>query len=209
MRGGNTSLSVVSIPNFFYTRNLIPVETFKNSPKNNYFKEKTLYKQFKDVNVSRNPRNDQNKFENYNKTKYVPLNKISKLIYDFKDNPEVNHSKDDNKLNLKILQEKAINKKNEDIVYNNDELKKQFTTKIIELLGSINKGDPKVKIVNPIVKNETYENLVKPNVAITSKLDYNDIKSIVKIDFHHDKNANSVKIFERSIDNKFNIKLKP
>ena len=81
MKGGNTSLSVVTIPNYFYTRNLIPVEAFKNSPKSNYFQENTLYKKFKDINVSQNPRNDNKKFEQYNKTKYmIPIFFIFKLI---------------------------------------------------------------------------------------------------------------------------------
>jgi len=68
---GNTSLSIIPVPNFYMNRTLYDMETFKIKKKK-YFKEKDLFQKTKDLNLSNNPRLNGNKFEEFNKTKYVP-----------------------------------------------------------------------------------------------------------------------------------------
>ena len=203
MKAGNTSLSVVTIPNLFYTRNLINVQAFKEMPKNQYFGEKLLCKKLKDLNFSGNPRNDLKKFEQYNKTRYKPMNNISPITYDFKknDDPEINKQRASIDANLKRLQEKAVIQ-NPDI-YTNDELKRDFANKIVDLLGNINNGDPKVNIVNPIVKDNLNNVIVKKApLQLTSSYDFNKIKSTATINFHSSHYENTFKLFETTLKSK-------
>ncbi len=69
---GNTSLSQIPVPNFYMNRTLYEMETFKVKKKKSYFKERDLFRQVKDLNLSNNPRLNLNKFEDFNKTKYIP-----------------------------------------------------------------------------------------------------------------------------------------
>jgi hypothetical protein len=72
MKMGNTSLSIIPVPNFYMNRTLYQMETFRIKKKKNYFKECELFKKTKDLNLSNNPRLNLNKFEDFNKTKYIP-----------------------------------------------------------------------------------------------------------------------------------------
>ena len=66
MKMGNTSLSIIPVPNFYMNRTLYEMETFKIRKKKNYFVEEDLFKKTKDLNLSNNPRLNLNKFENFN-----------------------------------------------------------------------------------------------------------------------------------------------
>ena len=76
MKLGNTSQTQVPVPNFYLTKNVIEMDVFKtkNEMKKS-FREKDLFRQTKDINLSNNFRNKQKMFEEYNKTKYIPIHK--------------------------------------------------------------------------------------------------------------------------------------
>jgi hypothetical protein len=77
MKLGNTSQSIVPVPNFYYTRDLKPMDTFNISLYNKrYFKEKDLLRQTQDININNNPRNRNRKYNTYNKVKFVPLHRV-------------------------------------------------------------------------------------------------------------------------------------
>ena len=201
MKAGNTSSSLVSIPNLFYTRNLIEVQAFKDFNDGQYFCTKSLCKKFKDINVSGNPRNDSKKFELYNKTKFKPNNFISPITYDFKSiDAEISNQLKSQNLNLKKFHERINENKLE--TYSNDEMKREFANKIVGLLGTINNGDPKVNIVTPIVKYETSSTFRQAPVALTSSYDFNQIKSTATINFNGYQNDSSLKIFETTVNSK-------
>jgi len=73
---GNTSQSIVSVPNIFLIREIKSVETFNTERRNRYFKEKQLFSQAQQLNINNNPVKNHRKFEEYNKVKYQPINKI-------------------------------------------------------------------------------------------------------------------------------------
>jgi len=79
MKLGNTSQSVVPVPNFFYTRSLVDRETFHISTKKRYFREKDLFSKTRDMNFCNNPRNLHRKYEEFNKTKYIPVHNQTKV----------------------------------------------------------------------------------------------------------------------------------
>jgi len=72
MKMGNTSMSIIPVPDFFLNKTLYDMETFKVIKKKSYFKEKDLFYKTKDLNLANNPRINLNKFESFNKTKYFP-----------------------------------------------------------------------------------------------------------------------------------------
>lgn len=73
---GNTSQSIVSVPNIFLIRDIKPVETFKIRKKDKYFREKNLLAQAQQLNINNNPVKNNRKLEEYNKTKYIPINQL-------------------------------------------------------------------------------------------------------------------------------------
>jgi hypothetical protein len=77
MKLGNTSQSIVPVPNFFLTRTLKEMDTFNISLyKKNYFRETDLFKKTADINISNNPRNRNRKYEQYNRTKFIPVHRM-------------------------------------------------------------------------------------------------------------------------------------
>ena len=72
MKIGNTSQTNVPVPNFFLNKNLRQLETFQISEGKKYFREKDLFRNTKDINFCNNPRNENRKHENFNKTKFSP-----------------------------------------------------------------------------------------------------------------------------------------
>jgi len=204
MKSGNSSMSPATIPNFYFTRNLIEVQAFKDLPKKLYFGEKRLFSKFKDLNLSHNPRNDLKKFEIYNKNKFKPANSLSSVSYDFKD-PGLIRNTLSQEINLKKIHEKKPTPKAED-AYSNDNLKREFANKIVGLLGNINNGDNKVKIINPIVKNQQNDTFIqKPPIKFTSSsVDFNEIRSTITINFNHrNNNEHYGKIYENTVKDKF------
>ena len=76
MKFGNTSQTQIPVPNFYLTKNVIEMEVFKtNNDMKSTFREKDLFRQTKDINLSNNFRNKQKLFEEYNKEKYIPIHK--------------------------------------------------------------------------------------------------------------------------------------
>jgi len=186
---------LVAVPNLYYTRNLNEIQTFKKHPQKNYFQENVLFKKFRDINVSQNLRYDNKKFEDYNKKKYIPVNPFATLSYDYKDNKETIQTKNKH---LRKLHEKVHMTKIEP--YSNESLKKEFATKIVKLLGNINDGDPKVTIVNPILKEDKSNEFLTP---IPTNIDYDTIKSTATINFYSNPLLSSANSFERTIEDKF------
>jgi len=204
MKSGNSSMSPATIPNFYFTRNLIEVQAFKDLPKKLYFGEKRLFSKFKDLNLSHNPRNDLKKFEIYNKNKFKPANSLSSISYDFKD-PSLIRNTLSHEINLKKMHEKKPTPKAED-PYSNDNMKREFANKIVGLIGNINNGDNKVKIINPIVKNQQNDTFIqKPPIKfISSSVDFNEIRSTITINFNHQNNNEPYgKIYENTVKDKF------
>jgi hypothetical protein len=75
MKLGNTSQTVIPVPNFFYNQTSREIDTFNVSHRRRYFKEKDLFRMTKDMNFSNNPRKNLKKFEQLNKEKYIPIHK--------------------------------------------------------------------------------------------------------------------------------------
>jgi hypothetical protein len=75
MKLGNTSQSIVPVPNFFLNSTFSDVDTFKVSTRRRYFREKDLFRHTKDLNYSNNRRHNQKKFDDFNKEKYIPIHK--------------------------------------------------------------------------------------------------------------------------------------
>jgi hypothetical protein len=75
MKLGNTSQSIVPVPNFFLNTTHREVDTFKVPTRRRYFREKDLFRHTKDLNFSNNRRQNNKKLEEYNKEKYVPVHK--------------------------------------------------------------------------------------------------------------------------------------
>jgi len=71
---GNSSQSIIPVPNFFYTRKLKSLDTFTNNNINTkkHFTEKDLFNKIKELNFSRNYRNNDKVFEEYNTRRLVP-----------------------------------------------------------------------------------------------------------------------------------------
>jgi hypothetical protein len=71
---GNTSQSIIPVPNFFLTRKLKSIDTFtnNNTRSRKYFSETELFKKTRDLNFSHNKRNNDKAFEEYNMKRIVP-----------------------------------------------------------------------------------------------------------------------------------------
>ena len=76
MKFGNTSQSIVPVPNFFLTRNLKTVDTFTVRKGRKYYKEKDLFKEAKEFNINNSSKShNYRKYDEYNRTKYIPIHK--------------------------------------------------------------------------------------------------------------------------------------
>lgn len=75
MKLGNTSQSIVPVPNFFLNSTFSDVDTFKVPSRRRYFREKDLFRHTRDLNFSNNRRHNQKKYEDFNKEKYIPIHK--------------------------------------------------------------------------------------------------------------------------------------
>lgn len=75
MKLGNTSQSIVPVPNFFLNSTFSDVDTFKVPARRRYFREKDLFRHTRDLNFSNNRRHNQKKYEDFNKEKYIPIHK--------------------------------------------------------------------------------------------------------------------------------------
>ena len=72
MKLGNTSQSLVPVPDFFLNQTLKQMETFEVSERKRYYREKDLFRMTNDINLCNNPRNFHRKHEIFNKQKYIP-----------------------------------------------------------------------------------------------------------------------------------------
>jgi hypothetical protein len=75
MKLGNTSQSIVPVPNFFLNSTFSDVDTFKVPSRRRYFREKDLFRHTRDLNFSNNRRHNQKKYEDFNKEKFIPIHK--------------------------------------------------------------------------------------------------------------------------------------
>lgn len=137
MKLGNTSQSMVPVPDFFLTRSLKEMETFHVTNKKKYFREKDLFRLTKDLNLCNNPRNNHRKFEEYNKQKYVPVHKLN-LWGQRSSSVLSNHS-----LTAKVQPDsydnfKAYMYKTNVSNYTNPDLKEEIKNNIGSLLDRIN-----------------------------------------------------------------------
>jgi hypothetical protein len=82
MKLGNTSQSIVPVPNFYLTRSLKEMDTFNTTygGGKKYFRETDLFRKTRDINISNNPRNRNRKHENYNKTKFIPVHRMGETM---------------------------------------------------------------------------------------------------------------------------------
>ena len=81
MKLGNTSQSIIPVPDFFLTRTLREMDTFSiSNQKKKYFKENELFRMTRDINLSNNPRNRHRKYEKYNREKFIPYHKVKEVI---------------------------------------------------------------------------------------------------------------------------------
>lgn len=72
MKLGNTSQTIVPVPNFFLNNNINQMETFQVSKSKKYFREKDLFQNKNEINFSNYTKNQNRKHENFNRTKYLP-----------------------------------------------------------------------------------------------------------------------------------------
>jgi len=84
---GNSSQSIVSVPNFFLLRKFKNIDTFSNNnpSSKNYFSEKELFGKVREMNFSHNQRNNHKEFDEYNRKRSYPrgrrlLTKISSSL---------------------------------------------------------------------------------------------------------------------------------
>jgi hypothetical protein len=135
MKLGNTSQSIVPVPNIYLTRDLKNLETFNPCGKKKYFREKDLFRLTKDINLSNNPRNSFRKFDEFNRTKYVAVHKIDTLRKKFNipepTKPEVQTSEEFAKFTDYMYKTNVSN-------YINQGLKEEIKSNIGNLLDRIN-----------------------------------------------------------------------
>lgn len=95
MKLGNTSQTQVPVPNFYMTKSVIEMDVFKTkTDMKRTFREKDLFRQTKDINLSNNFRNKQKMFEEYNKTKYIAIHKrdnYNKLLPEIQKKPNTSN----------------------------------------------------------------------------------------------------------------------
>lgn len=193
MKIGNTSQSIVAIPNMYYTNDLLEVDAFKKVRKSEHFTEARLFKK-KDINLSNNYRNEAKKFEKYNKQRYKPIYSIPKL--QFEHNEFISGSPSDPKV---IAKKRGIDfeKKDENtfIPYSNEDLKKSFVEKLIGLLTDLGNGEPNFQIVTPFMNNpEKQRKFIRKNTMKTnpeSLADFDNIKSKLYLLFDQSKGSYS------------------
>lgn len=141
MKIGNTSQTNVPVPNFYLTKNIKEMETFKVSEGKKYFREKDLFRNTKDLNFCNNPRNNTRKHECFNKAKYSP--DVNELKDFMKTNTNLNttgrktfYSKDTNrKDNFSNYRNFLENTNIEQVI--NPNLKEEIKTNINVLLDKI------------------------------------------------------------------------
>jgi len=166
---GNTSLTTIQVPNFFLNRHHYNMETFNVKTKKRYFKESELFRKTKDLNLSNNPRNLLNKFENFNKTKYVPpYRSISNNFVSTQDL-------------FKFRQD------------TNEGRQKQ------QLIENVKKENPLFKIPKEIIEYQKYEdytkkhqtNFEKPDFGQTLRSNINSIVDRINSNYDRDKCSTS------------------
>lgn len=111
--------------------------------KKRYFREKDLFRLTGDLNNSNNPRNNHRKFEEFNRTKYIPIHK--QLAISSKKDAEVFYLK--NSFNEKEKELRPVEdyknlatylKKTNTATYTNPELRQEIKNNISGLLDRIN-----------------------------------------------------------------------
>jgi hypothetical protein len=74
MHFGNSSKSVIPVPDFYHTRTLRPLDTFNTTKTYKpYFRPNELFLRTQDINLGNNLRNVNRRYEQYNKTKNSTL----------------------------------------------------------------------------------------------------------------------------------------
>lgn len=82
MKFGNTSQSLISVPNFFLIKDEKNLEIFKNKTfRKKYFREKDLFGKTKDLNICNNQRKNFRNFEKFNVEKYIPIHKLESTYH--------------------------------------------------------------------------------------------------------------------------------
>jgi len=132
MKLGNTSQSMIPVPNFYLTKNVLEMEVFKPNDTNQFFKEKDLFRKTKDINLSNNFRNKRKIFENYNKEKYIPIHK--------RNLPSLNTTRKIKEPNSKYVEEydKYHEYLESQAIYANPKLRNELRDNINTLIERIN-----------------------------------------------------------------------
>lgn len=147
MKLGNTSQSIVPVPNFFYTRSLVDRETFHTSSERRYFREKDLFSKTRDMNFCNNPRNHHRKHEEFNKKKYIAIHHLMKTesnnsYHKYELPLRKKNSFDEKEGTLKpiedIIKMKTFLQKTNTMNYTNPELKEEIRNNLGNLLDRIN-----------------------------------------------------------------------
>jgi len=190
MNLGNISLSIVPVPQLFMNRTLNGMDTFKVSKKKNYFTEKDLMKQLKDINFANNPRYNR-KYEDINRGKCIPPYRRSNSIASV---TEIGHnannthntlnkekdsqqSKPENLANIRINSviaefenfEKFANKTD---LYMNEEFGKSLKDNLNTIIDRINSNYDLNKWTNG-VKNNPPDYLTRIDSRVFTNTNYN------------------------------------
>lgn len=117
---GNTSQSIVAVPNIFLLRDIKTVETFQTVKRDRYFKEKSLLAQAQQLNINNNPIKNNRKLEDYNKTKYIPINQIISSQVKPANNLNIHYNRNYSMPKKETLISNMTTTEAEDIKFNNN-----------------------------------------------------------------------------------------
>lgn len=105
---GNTSQSIVSVPNIFLIRDIKSVETFNTNKKDTYFVVNKLFSKAQQLNINNNPMRFNRKYEEYNKKKYIPINQIVASNVDPENNLNLHYYRNFNKKKEEVTQQTVM-----------------------------------------------------------------------------------------------------
>jgi hypothetical protein len=209
MKVGNTSQTLITVPDMFYTRDLNEILAFKKNVTINskHFTERNLFKK-EVVNLSNNNRYNNKKHEEYNKKKYQPLYKLPLLQTELdKNTPSIIDNFTHKNKETSLTKKNTEFNKNEPSLYSNEDKKRNFMEKVITLLTDINNGDPNFDIVNPLTDSQDKSFEVKKKIHGTnftersSLLELDLVKSKFNLVFGQNKGSYS-KDFINSVERK-------
>jgi len=186
---GNSSQSIVSVPNFFLMRKFKNIDTFSNNnpSSKNYFSEKKLFGKVREMNFSHNQRNNHREFEEYNRKRSYPrgrhlLTKISSSL-NSKDFP----------VNVKIPEE--LHEYNKFTQYMNKLYPEKKNERVAEIKTNISKV---IATLDPNFHKKKSEESFPTQLDTLHSSSQNEFKT--KINYY--KILTESEKFQQSIDNK-------